>query len=82
MRSAEAAQHKHKFSCTLERYRTCGGVRVPYVSHQLQLLMQSVVLAAESRDVPSLRQLQSELWFLLTPAQNELLYDLPKLVDL
>eukprot|EP00041_Stephanoeca_diplocostata_P025631 m.676119 g.676119 ORF g.676119 m.676119 type:complete len:361 (-) comp22788_c1_seq93:3103-4185(-) len=43
----EAAQHKHKFSCTLERYRTCGGVRVPYVSHQLQLLMQSVVLAAE-----------------------------------
>uniref|UniRef100_V9L6M0 Coagulation factor VIII-associated 1 n=1 Tax=Callorhinchus milii TaxID=7868 RepID=V9L6M0_CALMI len=48
--------------------------QVNYLPENVFLLLQSVVMACQERDVDSLRQLQVELWPLLTPEQNHLLH--------
>lgn len=48
--------------------------QVHYLPENVFLLLQSVVMACQERDIDSLRQLQVELWPLLTPEQNHLLH--------
>ncbi|PVD39529.1 hypothetical protein C0Q70_02163 [Pomacea canaliculata] len=45
-----------------------------YLGEDLFLLLQSVVMACQSKDLESLRALQLDLWPLLRPEQNQLLH--------
>ncbi|KAK7501479.1 hypothetical protein BaRGS_00007283 [Batillaria attramentaria] len=45
-----------------------------YLGEDLFLLLQSVVMACQSKDLEALRALQSDLWPLLRPEQNQLLH--------
>lgn len=62
---------------TLEKYAwetTDENVPVDCICEELFLLLQSVVMACQSRDLESLRCLQVELWPQLTPIENHLLH--------
>ncbi|XP_041362327.1 40-kDa huntingtin-associated protein-like [Gigantopelta aegis] len=62
---------------TLETYAwetTEDNSTVQYLGEDLFLLLQSVVMACQSRDVESLQSLQIDLWPNLTTEQNELLH--------
>ncbi|XP_064644443.1 40-kDa huntingtin-associated protein-like [Lineus longissimus] len=47
---------------------------VSYMNEDVFLLLQSVVMACQSKDIESLRKLQVELWPLLNAEQNELIH--------
>eukprot|EP00040_Diaphanoeca_grandis_P002738 m.22566 g.22566 ORF g.22566 m.22566 type:complete len:327 (+) comp13858_c0_seq1:315-1295(+) len=71
------SREEHIFSKTLPRYRNMvGECTATYMREDVFFTVQSVVLSVESNDLVSLRQLQSELWHLITPLQNELLHKL------
>lgn len=64
---------------TLEKYAwesTDDHATAQFLSEDLFLMMQSVVMACQSQDFTSLRALQTELWPLLTGEQNELLFQI------
>ncbi|XP_072444536.1 40-kDa huntingtin-associated protein [Chiloscyllium punctatum] len=48
--------------------------QVNYLPENVFLLLQSVVMACQEKDLESLKVLQVELWPLLTPEQNHLLH--------
>ncbi|XP_072347992.1 40-kDa huntingtin-associated protein-like [Scyliorhinus torazame] len=48
--------------------------QVNYLPENIFLLLQSVVMACQEKDLESLKVLQVELWPLLTPEQNHLLH--------
>ncbi|XP_028671197.1 40-kDa huntingtin-associated protein [Erpetoichthys calabaricus] len=48
--------------------------QVTFLAENVFLLLQSVVMACQEKDVDSLKSLQTELWALLTPEQNHLLH--------
>ncbi|XP_039621615.1 40-kDa huntingtin-associated protein [Polypterus senegalus] len=48
--------------------------QVTFLPENVFLLLQSVVMACQEKDVDSLKSLQTELWALLTPEQNHLLH--------
>lgn len=62
---------------TLEKYSwesTDEDVNSSCLGEDLFLLLQSLVMACQSRDVDSLKSLQAELWPLLSAEQNHLLH--------
>ncbi|XP_013400326.1 factor VIII intron 22 protein [Lingula anatina] len=64
---------------TLEKYTwgasdTEDSTSVQCINEDLFLLLQSVVMACQSRDTESLKSLQVELWPLLSAEQNQLLH--------
>ena len=74
----DSAAARERWGPMLARYRTGARSTAAYLSGAVEGAVQSVVLAAEGRDVDSLRELQGELWGSLTPLQNELLLNLPR----
>ncbi|XP_029655189.1 40-kDa huntingtin-associated protein isoform X1 [Octopus sinensis] len=62
---------------TLEKYAwgsTEDSYVINFLDEDLFLLLQSVVMACQSRDLDSLRSLQVELWPMLSSEQNQLLH--------
>ncbi|XP_076075099.1 40-kDa huntingtin-associated protein-like isoform X1 [Mytilus galloprovincialis] len=62
---------------TLEKYAwetTDDTITAQFLSEDLFLMLQSLVMACQSRDFPSLRLLQKDLWPLLSAEQNQLLH--------
>ncbi|KAK3090450.1 hypothetical protein FSP39_011960 [Pinctada imbricata] len=62
---------------TLEKYTwetSEDSFTVSFLGEDLFLMLQSVVMACQSNDLPSLRALQPELWPFLSPEQNHLLF--------
>ncbi|XP_069053220.1 40-kDa huntingtin-associated protein [Lepisosteus oculatus] len=62
---------------TLERYAWesfDSHSQVTFLPENVFLLLQSVVMACQEKDIESLKSLQTELWPLLSPEQNHLLH--------
>jgi len=62
---------------TLEKYAwesTDENNPVEYIDEDLFLLLQSFMMACQSRDFDSLHSLQTELWPLLSPEQNHIVH--------
>ncbi|XP_076459467.1 40-kDa huntingtin-associated protein-like [Babylonia areolata] len=62
---------------TLEKYAwesSEDSITEVFLGEDLFLLLQSVVMACQSKDLDALRALQSDLWPLLLPEQNQLLH--------
>ncbi|CAH1794946.1 unnamed protein product [Owenia fusiformis] len=66
-----------EYAQLLERYSwesTDENTPVNYLNEDLFLLLQSVVMACQSKDLNSIRLLQTELWPHLSAEQNEILH--------
>ncbi|KAK6170110.1 hypothetical protein SNE40_018585 [Patella caerulea] len=62
---------------TLDKYAwvtTEDNSSAQYLNEDLFLLLQSVVMACQSRDIESLQALQTEIWPMLTAEQNQILH--------
>ncbi|XP_061404990.1 40-kDa huntingtin-associated protein-like [Lethenteron reissneri] len=64
---------------TLERYawesfESPGQSKVNYLTDEVFLLLQSVVVSCQEKDIESLKVLQKELWPLLSTEQNHLMH--------
>ncbi|XP_058877179.1 40-kDa huntingtin-associated protein-like [Acipenser ruthenus] len=61
---------------TLEKYdwESDSHCQVNFLQENVFLLLQSVVMACQEKDIDSLKSLQTELWPLLSPEQNQLLH--------
>ncbi|ESO84215.1 hypothetical protein LOTGIDRAFT_203270 [Lottia gigantea] len=62
---------------TLEKYAwetTEDNFSAQYLDEDLFLLLQSIVMACQSRDIESLQALQTEIWPMLSAEQNQILH--------
>lgn len=66
-------QAEHPLGPVLVRYRGQVTDETSHLADDQFLSLQTVVLAAEAQDVGTLRGVQGELWFMLSPLQSELL---------
>ena len=68
---------KSKYASVFDKYRNWNPLRVQmpvnFISEDLFMLLNAVILAAESKDVEGLRELQKDIWPHLSPKQNDLM---------
>jgi hypothetical protein len=68
---------KSMYAGVFDKYRKWDPLRVQspvsYISDDLFMLLNAVILTAESRDVEGLRELQKDIWLHLSSEQNDLM---------
>lgn len=68
---------KSKYARVFEKYRNWDPLSlqmpVNYISEDMFMLLNAVILAGEAKDVEGLRELQKDLWPILSAEQNHLM---------